>query len=55
MSKERINKLYKPAELVAAIEALNEVIQNTRREPKDILIALHNLGWRLVKVDDVQS
>ena len=48
----RINKLYKPAELEAAISALNEVIENTKREPKDLIIALHKAGWRLIKVDD---
>lgn len=49
--KERINKLYKPAELEAAIALL----QSTEFEyytSEQILIDWHKMGWRLVRVDD---
>jgi hypothetical protein len=47
---ERVNVYYKPAELEAALEVLNKIIQNTRRDPADLIKALYAEGYRLVKV-----
>ena len=48
---EKINKLYKPAELEEAIEILsrNLFVEDAYKDAKTILIALHKAGWRLVK------
>lgn len=49
---ERVNKTYKPAELKAVIDLLQN---NSRREftgtqAHDIVIALYERGYRIVKV-----
>lgn len=52
---EKINKLYKPDELIAAQKVLNKIgkypktVQLTFEDASAILIALHKEGWRLVK------
>lgn len=49
--KERINKLYKPAELEAAIKLLKATeFENYTSE--QILIDWHKMGWRLVRIDN---
>lgn len=45
---ERINTQYKPAEMVAAIEALKKK-NFTEAEALDIIKALYALGFRIVK------
>lgn len=55
---ERINKLYKPAELVAAIEVLRgagfRLFGNEFDKDDSVAIVkdLHSAGYRIVKVDD---
>lgn len=49
--KERINKLYKPAELEAAI-ALLQSTEFENYTSEQILIDWHKMGWRLVRIDD---
>jgi hypothetical protein len=52
---EKINKLYKPDELIAAQKVLNKIgkypntVQLTFEDASAILVALHKEGWRLVK------
>lgn len=48
---ERINKLYKPAEIEAAINILYESTKEefSYDDAKSALIELHAKGWRLVK------
>jgi hypothetical protein len=49
--EERINKLYKPAELEAAQKALvNSARIINYHEASRILVALHKLGFRIVHV-----
>jgi hypothetical protein len=51
---ERINKLYKPAELQAAIDALcgNQHRPFSEWDAQQLLKALHRMGWRLVKTEE---
>lgn len=50
---ERVNRLYKPAELVAAQNALLEAAPTIdRHEANRILISLHGLGFRVVYVGE---
>lgn len=48
-----ISKLYRPDDLLAAINAVEAVLsaRNTI-EAKDLIIDLRKKGWKLVKVDD---
>lgn len=49
---ERINKLYRPAELQAAIVALQEASPALDEvEARATVVKLHALGYRIVKVD----
>ena len=52
---ERVNKLYKPAELVAAQQALmhNGFHDFDPNDASAIIIALHKLGFRIVHVGRV--
>jgi hypothetical protein len=51
---ERINKLYKPAELEAAIKLVQET-EFENKTSEQVLIDWHAMGWRLVKVDDKRN
>lgn len=46
---EKINKLYKPKELEEAQHILKECSKLDFSECSDLLIALHNKGWRVIK------
>ena len=50
--RERVNQLYKPAELVAAQQALmhNGFHDFDPHDASAIIIALHKLGFRVVRV-----
>lgn len=54
---ERINKLYKAAELRAAIAALqNNSFHNfSASEARGIVVALHQLGFRVVYAGKVET
>lgn len=53
---ERVNKLYKPAELVAVVNALQQInfgpVQLDNRTAVEVVKSLHKLGFRIVKVTD---
>ena len=47
------SKLYRPADLLAVILAVEEVLMNGKVvEAKDIVIDLRKKGYKIVKVDD---
>lgn len=52
---ERVNKLYKPAEIVAAQQALmhNGFHDFDPNDASAIIIALHKLGFRIVYVGKI--
>ena len=48
-----ISKLYRPADLVEAINAVDKVMTTHKvLEAKDIVIDLRKLGFKIVKVDN---
>lgn len=54
--KERVNKLYKPAELVAAQKALvKSAPMIDYHEASHILVMLHKFGFRIVYVGETES
>lgn len=54
MSKERVNKLYRPADLDAAIYAVQEAapFKISWQEAGNIVKDLHKAGWKVVRVKD---
>lgn len=52
--KQRVNKTYKPAELTAAIAALqnNAYLCFNEADAHGIIIALHTLGYRIVHTEE---
>lgn len=47
-----ISKLYRPADLVEVIAAVEKVLAERKViEPKDIVIDLRKMGFKIVKVD----
>jgi len=52
---ERVNKLYKPAELAAAQKAIVSAVGATPWEASRILIRLHESGFRVVHVGKIES
>lgn len=51
----RINKLYKPAELVAAVEAVQKTGYASNDVAREIVVALHTLGFRVVYVGHIDD
>jgi hypothetical protein len=50
----KIPKVYKPAELVAAVEAVQKTGYASDSVAREMIIALHQLGYKLVYVGDAQ-
>ena len=47
------SKLYTPKNLVEVIEAVEKIFENHKAiEPKDIVIDLRKMGFKIVKVGD---
>ena len=52
---ERVNKLYKPVELSAAIEVMRQALAKHGACSADVVKELHKLGFRIVRVGEIDN